>query len=208
MSPVCRRMRNICHSPTLWRHFRFHVDYNKSCLDHVFHHAPFFRSLSFVSYLGQLRMEVSSEYIEAALSRCTKLTELDISYNQTIQNLSFINNMPNLDTLVMEYCCNIEAQTALQALKSLRCPKKVVLSVCEQFTVDQLQEIFCASNSYVHIDIEKSCNIPVKSVQAILRANSGLHCFFFTPSWGPPPKWVELMEDNLQVSFSAHLESM
>ena len=27
--------------------------------------------------------------------------------------------MPNLDTLVMEYYCNIEAQTAVQALKKL-----------------------------------------------------------------------------------------
>ena len=61
-------------------------------------------------------MEVSAKYIEEALSRCTELTELDISYNQSIQNMSFLLNMPNLETLVMEYCCSVEAQATVGAL--------------------------------------------------------------------------------------------
>ena len=36
--------------------------------------------------------------------------------------------MPNVDTLVMEYYCNIEAQTAVQALKSLHCFKLCKIS--------------------------------------------------------------------------------
>ena len=46
-------------------------------------------------------MEVSPKYIEEALSLCTELRELDISYNQTIQKMSFLFNMPNLETLVL-----------------------------------------------------------------------------------------------------------
>ena len=161
-----------------------------------------------MSYLGQLRMEVSAKYIEEALSRCTELTELDISYNQSIQNMLFLLNMPNLETLVMEYCCSVEAQATVGALKSLRRPKKVVLSMCEQFTKDQLCEIFCNRSSYVHIDIANCCRFPLKSARAILQANSSLQCFIFTPSWGPPPKWVELMAEYPQVSFSDDLDLM
>lgn len=208
ISPVCRRMQNICHNPTLWRNFCFDVYYTKARFDHVFEHAQCFRRLSFVSYLGQLRMEVPPKYIEGALSRCTKLTELNISYNSTIQNLSFLQNMPNLEILIMEYCCNVDAKTAVQALKSLPHPKKVAIAMCEQFTKDQLCDILCSRSSYVHIDIEQCCHIPVKSVQIILHANPSLKCFRFTPSWGPPPKWVELMAGNPEVSFSVDLESM
>ena len=208
ISPVCRRFRYICQYPTLWRHFCFDVYYTKSRFDQVFTHAHCFRSLSLVSYLGQLKQEVPPKYIEAALGRCSKLTELNISYNLTIQDLSFLQNMPNLEILTMEYCCNVDAQTAVQALKSLQHPKKVVLSMCEQFTKDQLCEILCSRSSYLHIDIEKCCRIPVKSVQTILNANPDLKCFMFTPSWGPPPKWVKLMAQNSQVSFSDDLESM
>lgn len=94
-----------------------------------------------MSYSGQSRMEVSAKYIEEALRPCTELTELDISYNQMIQNMSFLLNMPNLETLLMEYCCSIETQAAVEALRSLRRPKKVVLSMCEQFPKDHLSEI-------------------------------------------------------------------
>ena len=164
ISPVCRRFRYICHYPTLWRHFCFDANYTKSRFDQVFTHAHCFRRLSLVSYLGQLKQEVPPKYIEAALGRRTNLTELNISYNLTIQDLSFLQNMPNLEILTMEYCCNVDAQTAVQALRSLQHPKKVVLSMCEQFTKDQLCKILCSRSSCLHIDIEKCCHIPVKSV--------------------------------------------
>ena len=74
--------------------------------------------------------------------------------------------------------------------KSLQHPKKVVLSMCEQFTKDQLCEILYGRSSYVHIDIEECCRIPVKSVQTILDAN------------------LNQMAQNSQVSFSGDLGSM
>ena len=208
VSPVCRRFRNICHCPALWRHFRFDVFYNKSRFDHIFLHANYFRSLSFVSYVGQLRMEVPEQYIEDGLCCCTQLRELDISYNLSIVNFKFLFKMPNLEILNMEYCCNVDAKTAVLALKSLQCPKKVVMALCEQFTMEQICEIFCSSSSFVHIDIENCTRVSVNSSKAILQANPGLKCFLFTPSWGPPPKWVELMAENGQVTFHADLDQM
>ena len=104
----------------------------------------------------------------------------------------------------MEHCCNVYAQTAVQVLKSLLKPKKVVLALCEQFKEDQFCDILCSSSSYVHIDIEKCCRTTVKSV----KANPSLKSFLFMPSWGPPPKWVELMAENPDISFSSDVDCM
>ena len=38
--------------------------------------------------MGQLKLEVQPEYIEATIGWCIELTELHISYNCIIQNLS------------------------------------------------------------------------------------------------------------------------
>lgn len=93
---IRKRFQHICDSPTLWRYFCFAVDYTRSSLDHIFQHAHFLRSFSVVGYIGQLKLEVQPEYIEATIGWCIELTELHISYNCTIQNLSFLLNMPNL----------------------------------------------------------------------------------------------------------------
>lgn len=166
ISPVCRRSRDICHLPSLWRHFKFNVVYNKSLFDHVFEHAKCFRSLHFTCDMGQLKMELTTNYIEEALSRCTQLLQLDISYNLSIRNLSFILQMPKLEILNMEYCCNVDPVTAVMALRQLKNPKKVVLSLCEQFSEDQLCKIF------LNIDVEKCSRLPVKSIRAFLTAKS------------------------------------
>lgn len=123
-------------------------------------------------------------------------------------NLTFLFKMPNLEILNIEYCCNVDAETAVQALKSLQRPKKVVMALCEQFTMEQICEIFCSNNSCEHIDVENCSHLSVKSSKAILQANPELRCFMFTPTWGPPPKWVELMAKNSQVTFSADLDRM
>ena len=208
VSPVCRKFRNVCHCPGLWRHFRFDVFYNKSRFDHIFQHAHYFRSLSFVSYVGQLKMEVPEQYIEDGFCRCTQLRELDISYSHSIVNLTFLFKMTNLEILNIEYCCNVDAETAVKALKSLQRPQKVFMALCEQFTMEQICEIFCCNSSYVHIDDENCSRLSVKSSKAILQANPELRCFMFTPSWGPPPKWVELLAKNGQVTFSGDLDRM
>ena len=138
ISPLFKRLKDVCHLPSLWKHFNFNVIYNKSCFDHVFEHAGCFRSLHFTGDMRQLSMEVTMNYIEDALSRCTQLLDLDISYNLSIRNLSFIFQMPKLQILNMEYCCNVDAVTAVLGLKQLQNPKKVILSLCEQFSADQL----------------------------------------------------------------------
>ena len=120
--PIRKRFQHICDNQTLWRHFCFTVDYTRSSFDHIFQH--FFRSFSFVGYMGQLKLEVQPEYIEATIGWCIELTELHISYNCIIQNLSFLLNMPNLATFTMKHCCNVDAQTAVQALKKLPKPKE------------------------------------------------------------------------------------
>ena len=123
--PLRKRFQHICDSQTLWRHLR-------SSFDHIFQHAHFFRSFSFVGYMGQLKLEVQPEYIEATIGWCIELTELNISYNCIIQNVSFLLNMPNL---VMEHCCNVHAQTAVQAFKKLPKPKENCFIF--EWTVDQ-----------------------------------------------------------------------
>ena len=120
--PIQKRFQHICDSQTLWRHFCFAVDCTRSSFDHIFQH--FFRSFSFVGYMGQLKLEVQPEYIEATIGWCIELTELHISYNCIIQNLSFLLNMSNLATFTMKHCCNVDAQTAVQALKKLPKPKE------------------------------------------------------------------------------------
>jgi len=116
-------------------------------------------------------MEVPEQYIEDGLCCCTQLRELDISYNRSIMNLTFLFKMPNLEILNIEYCCNVDAETAVQALKSLQRPKKVVMALCKQFTMEQICEIFCSNNSYVHIDVENCSHLSVKCSKAILQAN-------------------------------------
>lgn len=87
--------------------------------------------------------------------------------------------MKLLESINMEYCCNVDAETAVQAIKSLEQPKKVVLSLCKQFTKEQLCEIFL-SGSYVHIEIEQCSCLTVKAVKVIIHANPDLRCFLFT----------------------------
>lgn len=142
--PIRKRFQHICDSQTLWRHFCFAVDYTRSSFDHIFQHAHFFRSFSFVGYMGQLKLEVQPDYIEATIGWCIELTELHISYNCITQNLSFLLNMPNLETFTMEHCCNVDAQSAVQAFKSFQNPKKIVLSLSEQLTKDSLKKYFVA----------------------------------------------------------------
>lgn len=132
-------------------------------------------------------------YIGDALSRCTQLLDLDISYNLSIRNLSFIFQMPKLEILNMEYCCNVDAVTAVLGLKQLQNPKKVILSLCEQFSADQLCTILLSSSSFEHIDVEKCSPLSVKLVRAILTTNPSIKNLMFSPSWGPPPRWVKLV---------------
>ena len=181
ISPVCRRFRNICHCPALWRHFRFDVFYNKSRFDHIVLHAHYFRSLSFVSYVGQLKMEVPEQYIEDGLCCCTQLRELDISYNRSITNLTFLFKMPNLEILNIEYCCNVDAETAVQALKSLQRPKKVVMALCEPFTMKQICEIFPSDSSYVHIDVENCSHLSVSLQRPFYRLILGFGVLCLLP---------------------------
>ena len=94
--------------------------------------------------MGQVKLEVQPEYIETTRGWYIDLTELHISYNCIIQNLSFLLNMPNLETFTMEHCCNVDAQTAVQAFKKLPKPKENCLSLSEQLTKDSLKKYFVA----------------------------------------------------------------
>ena len=85
--------------------------------------------------MGQVKLEVQPEYIETTIGWYIDLTELQISYNCIIQNLSFLLNMPNLATFTMEHCCNVDAQTAVQAFKKLPKPKENCFIF--EWTVDQ-----------------------------------------------------------------------
>lgn len=44
----------------------------------------------------------------------------------------------------MKHCCNVDAQTAVQAFKSFQNPKKIVLSLSQQLTKDSLKKYFVA----------------------------------------------------------------
>lgn len=193
ISPLCRRLRDICHLPFLWRHFKYDLFYNKWRFDHIFEHAEYFHSLQFTYDMGKLKMEMTTGYIEEGLSRCTQLLELDISYNLSIRNLNFILKMPKLEILNMEYCCNVDPVTAVTALKTMQKPWRVILSLCEQFSEDQLCRLFLSSSSYEHIDVEKCSCLSVKSVRSVLAANPNIKSLMFSPSWGPPPRWMKLI---------------
>ena len=67
--------------------------------------------------MGKLKMEITAGYLEESLSRCTQLLKLDINYNLSIRNLNFILKMPKLELLDMEYCCNVDPDAAVTALK-------------------------------------------------------------------------------------------
>ena len=153
---------------------------------------------------------MTTGYLEESLSRCTQLLELDISYNLAIRNLNFacILKMPKLENLNMEYCCNVDPVAVLAALKTMQKPQRVISSLSEQFSEDQLCKLFLSSSSYEHIDVEKCSRLSVKSVRSILAANSNIKSLMFSPSWGPPPRWVKLTSQYSHVLFSTDIDLM
>lgn len=89
--------------------------------------------------------------------------------------------MPRLEILNMEYCCDVDPVAAVTALKTMQKPQRVILSLCEQFSEDQLYELFLSSSSYEHIDVEKCSCLSVKSVRSILAAKPNIKSLMFSP---------------------------
>lgn len=141
VSPVCKKLHEVAHSSSLWRHFGLAktnglVKYNMNSFNAIIvKHAKDFQYLYFNGNFEKLLEDTDIEYVLLKLGRCINLATMDISTNRIVTNLRFLSDMAGLTILRMEHCTELEPHDATEFLStSLFKLNELNMRYCSQFS--------------------------------------------------------------------------
>lgn len=189
VSLVCKHFNVLVKSGVLWQSFGSLTDfgcisYDKKTLDNIFQHSHHFKRLYFNGNFKKLLSEVSMGYIYQSLSACFNLVVLDLTTNFCISDLSFLAHMPKLRELSIEWCINIEPESATDILSTKTiCTqmKKLNMRRCEQFNSSDIILIANAHKNLEELNIFNIDFYSVKYALKIVEMLPRLSTFFLSP---------------------------
>ncbi|XP_020907954.1 uncharacterized protein LOC110246004 [Exaiptasia diaphana] len=135
---VCRRFHLITATyPELWSTLESSAEFSVESFKHIMTHARDFKVLALKFSQKPVRYNSPEGFIEGYLSLCINIEELDLCYNTSIVDLTFLQSLPNLKKLTLEGCTSIDPQNMLNNLKESKTLRVLDVSSCLQLDGEQ-----------------------------------------------------------------------
>ena len=202
LAPVCRYFYNVLHDFSLWRTVNSNAKFTLCSFNSLFmRHARDLRHLVFRYSQKSLTLYTDEFFIEKSLMNCTNLISLDLGNNTSIFSLFFIRYMPFLKRLDITGCQNIAVDSIVTS--PLRKETLEVLRMPNCFQVDGkfLVNIVRSLPRIKVVDSRDCGQILVEQARDILQNCKQVEYFSFSPAWGPPDLWAELLSQYKHVKF-------
>lgn len=211
---VCRRFRSLVQcSGDIWKTLETDAELSVDAFQFVIvKHAKHFQKLALRFSQKQVRYKSPDMYIETILARCENVNSLDLSYNTSIITLNFVSSMISLKYLYLTGCTGIDPINMARYIKHCKTLRVINISNCIQLRYEHISTLVDAIIALPFLEVLNAestfdCQFTVENASKLLQRKT-LKELAVTPTWGPPPVWVELMSLYAEhVKFGGDLMS-
>lgn len=201
---VCKFCYELMHESVLWRNMDTDAEFSCTSFNAVFRHAKDLRHLGFRHSQRLLTYSAEDYVIERNLKRCCNLTSLDLRYNTSVFYLDFLHCMPLLKVLDITGCQNINVESIRNSLNNKRGLEIFRMANCFQVDEYSFTNIVIGLPDVKLVDADYCGAVSVEQALHVLQ-NSRVAELSFSPNWGPPPRWVRLLNDFSHITFGSLL---
>lgn len=174
----------IDESACLWRHINLDdVEWiSIELFEYILQHASFVHSLSFGGDIRHLCNQVTDyRVITDSLAKFTKLEKLSLENNRFLHSATFLSTMPELVTLNLRNCYNIQSVTLISSISSCAKLKYLMLFGCDQLEFDAVKELIKYVPNLLDLQLAYTTVLTPSQAEHILKCLGKLKKLVITP---------------------------